>query len=163
MDTNLQYNYLMQFIKSTISVFVAAAFFLLINGNCFGQDYSSRIKICGNSIDQKSFSKSDVDAILKGKINNWRNGNGVLIILNFSENGNAECVGQQVYNKSVNGVKKFWLGVVFQGRANAPIFAEDNEEVLRLITKNKGAIGVLVDYKGEIPAEFKVKITKSSL
>ena len=61
------------------------------------------------------------------------------------------------------GVKKFWLGVVFQGRTDAPIFAEDNEEVLRLITKNKGAIGVLVDYKGEIPAEFKVKITKSSL
>lgn len=163
MDTNFQYNYLMQFIKSTISVFVAAAFFFLINGNCFGQDYSSRIKICGNSIDQKSFSKSDIDAILKGKINNWRNGNSVLIVLNFNENENAEYVAEQVYNKSVNGVKKFWLGIVFQGRADAPIFAEDNEEVLRLLKKNKGAIGVLVDYKEEIPAEFKVKITNSSL
>ena len=162
MDTNFQYNYLMQFIKSTISVFVAAAFFFLINGNCFGQDYSSRIKICGNSIDQKSFSKSDVDAILKGKINHWRNGNRVLIILNFNDNKKAEYLAQQVYNKSVKGVKKFWLGIVFQGRADAPIFTENNEDVLRLIKKNKGAIGVLVDYKGEIPAEFKVKITKSS-
>ena len=150
----------MQYIKSSISVFVTVAFLLLINGNCFGQNYSSRITIAGNSIDEKPYSTKAIRAILKGQKSRWRNGNSVLIILRFTEDEKTQHLAEQIYNKSVQGVKKFWLGIVFSGRANAPLFAESNEEVLRLLKKNKGAIAAFIDYKGEIPAEFEVEITK---
>ena len=150
----------MQYIKSSISVFVTVAFLLLINGNCFGQNYSSRITIAGNSIDENPYTNIDIQAIFKGKKSSWRNGNNVLIILRFNEDEKTQYLAQQIYNKSAAGVKKYWLGVVFSGRGRAPLFAESNEEVLRLLKKNKGAIAAFIDYKGEMPAEFEVEITK---
>tara|TARA_B110000495_G_C22661681_1_gene391595 strand:+ start:90 stop:551 length:462 start_codon:yes stop_codon:yes gene_type:complete len=152
----------MLYIKSNITVFVTVAFLLLINGNCFGQNYSSRISILGNSIDEKTYTASDINGILKGKFSSWKNGNGVIIILRLNDDEESQHLAQQIYNKSITGVKKYWLGIVFSGRANSPLFADSNEEVLSLLKKNIGAIAVLVDYKGEIPAEFTVDIAKSS-
>lgn len=150
----------MLYFKSRISVFVTVVFLLLMNGNCYGQNYSSRISICGNSIDEKPYTTSDIQGILKGKKSRWKNGNSVLIILRFTEDEQTQYMAQQIYNKSVQAVRKYWLGLVFSGRSSAPLFAESNEEVLDLLKKNKGAIAVFVDYKGEIPAAFKVEITK---
>ena len=150
----------MLYFKSRISVFVTVVFLLLMNGNCYGQNYSSRISICGNSIDEKPYTTSDIQGILKGKKSRWKNGNSVLIILRFTEDEQTQYMAQQIYNKSVQAVRKYWLGLVFSGRSSAPLFTESNEEVLDLLKKNKGAIAVFVDYKGEIPAAFKVELTK---
>jgi ABC-type phosphate transport system substrate-binding protein len=151
----------MQSIKQPISVIVFLGLLLLTSNFAICQNYSSRITIAGNSIDKKTYSDSEIRSILKGKINNWKNGNRVLIVLILNEDEKSEYLARAIYNKSVNGVKKYWLGLVFQGRADAPIFADDNEEVLRLLKKNKGAIGVLVDYKKTPPPELTVKISKS--
>lgn len=150
----------MRYFKSSITVFVTVAFLLLMSGNCFGQNYSSRISIWGNSIDEKPYTTSNIQGILKGKKSRWKNGNSVLIIIMCNEDEKSQHLAQQIYKKSVTGVKKYWLGLVFSGRSNAPLFANSNEEVLRLLKENKGAIAVFVDYKGEVPAEFKVEITK---
>jgi len=158
---NLQYNYPMQYIKSIISVFVTVVFLLLINNNCFGQNYSSRIRICGNSIDDNSYSMSDVKSILKGEKNRWKNGNSVILVLRFNEDEKSQHLAKEIYNKSINGVKKLWLGLVFSGRFNAPLFADSNEEALLMLAKHKGAIAVFVDCQEEIPADFKVSIIKS--
>ena len=151
----------MQSIKRPISVIVFVGLLLLTSNFAICQNYSSRITIAGNSIDNKRYSESEIRSILKGKINNWKNGNRVLIVLRLDEDEKSEYLARQIYNKSINGVKKYWLGLVFHGRSTAPVFADDNEEVLRLLKKNKGAIGVLVDYKKPIPSELTVKISKS--
>ncbi len=158
---NLQSNYLMQYIKSSISVFVTVAFLLLINNSCFGQNYSSRIRICGNSIDEKSYTISDIKSILKGEKSLWKNGNRVIIVMRFNEDEKSQYLAKEIYNKSIQGVKKFWLGLVFSGRSSAPLFADSNEEALLMLAKYEGAIGVFVDCQEEIPADFKVSIIKS--
>jgi len=151
----------MQSIKRPISVIVFVGLLLLTSNFAICQNYTSRISIVGNSIDNKTYTVGEVQSILKGKINNWKNGNRVLIVLRFNEDRKSEYLAREIYNKSINGVKKYWLGLVFQGRTDAPIFAADNEEVLRLLKKRKGAIGVLVDYKNTPPPELTVKISKS--
>ena len=76
---NLHSNYLMQYIKSSISVFVTVAFlFLMIQIAAPRQNYSSRIRICGNSIDEKSYTISDIKSIFKGEKSRWKNGNSVI-------------------------------------------------------------------------------------
>ena len=150
----------MQYIKSSISVFVTVAFLLLINNSCFGQNYSSRIRICGNSIDEKSYTISDIKSIFKGEKSRWKNGNSVILVLRFNEDEKSQHLAKVIYNKSTQGVKKFWLGLVFSGRSNAPLFADSNEEALLMLAKHKGSIGVFVDCKEEIPTEFKVSIIK---
>ena len=151
----------MQYIKSIISVFVTVVFLLLINNNCFGQNYSSRIRICGNSIDDNSYSMSDVKSILKGEKNRWKNGNSVILVLRFNEDEKSQHLAKEIYNKSINGVKKLWLGLVFSGRSSAPLFADSNEEALLMLSKHKGSIGVFVDCKDKSENVFCFYSTKS--
>lgn len=151
----------MQSIKLHISVLAVIGLLLLIGNYANCQNYSQRISIIGNSVDKKTYSQQEIRSILKGRNTNWRNGNRVQIILPLVESESAEYMSREIYGKSVNGVKKYWLGLVFQGRANAPTFVQDNEEVLQLVKKNKGAIGILVDEKKAIPSQFIVDISKT--
>lgn len=151
----------MQSIKLYIPVIVSVGLLLLTSNLSYCQNYSHRITIIGNSIDNKTYSKQEIRSILKGKNSNWRNGNRVQIILPLDESKSAEYMSREIYGKSVNGVKKYWLGLVFQGRANAPTFVQDNEEVLQLVKKSKGAIGILIDGDKAIPSQFIVDISKT--
>jgi len=51
--------------------------------------------------------------------------------------------------------QKHWLSIVFQGRANAPVFLNSEEEVLAYIRGHKGAIGLL--YTLPVPPELTVE------
>lgn len=151
----------MQSIKLNIPVIVSIGLLLLISNLSYCQNYSQRITIIANSIDNKTYSHQEIRSILKGKNASWRNGNRVKIILSLNESKSSEYMSREIYGKSVSGVKKYWLGLVFQGRSDAPIFADDNEDVLFLVKKNKGAIGILVDENKTIPAQLTVNISKS--
>jgi hypothetical protein len=64
-----------------------------------------------------------------------------------------------VYRKSVKDVQKFWLSIVFQGRAKSPVFFETELEMLEYVKKTPGAIGVLLNSsKLSIPSQFQIKV-----
>jgi ABC-type phosphate transport system substrate-binding protein len=113
----------------------------------------------GNSFDNKTFTKKEIHSIFKGNKNYWDNGNSVSIVLVLNdEDEKSKYVAEQIYNKSVLSVKKYWLGLVFQGRFEAPVFVSNNEEVLEVLKKNTGAIGILVDYKEELDSKSLLNI-----
>ena len=62
-----------------------------------------------------------------------------------------------VYGKSVSQVKRYWLAQVFQGRATPPIYKDSNEEILKYVQKQPGAVGVLVSYNGS--TELSLELT----
>ena len=140
-------------------IFLVAGFILCTSYKCFSQNYSSRIAIVGNSFDNKTFTKKEIHSILKGNKNYWDNGKGVTIVFVLNEDDEkSKYIAEQIYNKSVRSVKKYWLGLVFQGRVEAPIFVSNNEEVLEVLKKNKGAVGILVDYKEELDSKSLLNI-----
>jgi hypothetical protein len=65
-------------------------------------------------------------------------------------------MAQTVFGKDMKYVKKYWLNLVFQGRANAPVYLDSNEEILNYVKKHPGAIGVLINYKGETALKISV-------
>ena len=129
-----------------------------MNNCAYSQNYSDRIYIIGNDFDTKSFTKSEIASIFKGKINNWNNGNRVTIVLILNEDEYSSHATKTIYNKTVNAVKKYWLGLVFQGRFEAPVFVNTNDEVLAVIKRNKGSIGILVDYNKNIDPKLTLNI-----
>ena len=139
-------------------VFLVAGFILCTTYKCFSQNYSSRITIVGNSFDNKTFTKNEIHSIFKGNNSNWDNGNRVTIVLILNDDKQSEYMAYEIYKKSIKAVKKYWLGIVFQGRSEAPIFVSDNEEVLEVLKKNKGAVGILVDYKEELDSKSLLNI-----
>ena len=47
--------------------------------------------------------------------------------------------------KSHNLTRRFWLSLVFQGRANPPIYLDNNQKIIEYINENEGAIAVIID------------------
>jgi hypothetical protein len=146
----------MQFTK--LYIILVTGLVLFTSNSCFSQNYSSRISVVGNSFDTIEYTKKEIRSILKGDLNNWNNGNRVIVVLALDIDEVSEHITEEIYSKSVKAAKKYWLGLVFQGRFEAPIFVSTNEEVLDAVNRNIGAIGVLADYNGNLNANLLLNI-----
>lgn len=90
--------------------------------------------------------------IFTGKETYWSNDKQILICLPSTKSESVSEVCQKVYHQSVKDVQKFWLSIVFQGRAKSPKFFDTEQEMIEFVRKNPGAIGVLpLDKKSMIP------------
>lgn len=99
-------------------------------------------QIAGNQIGTKELSVKEAKDILKGKRNFWPNGEEILVGLPSSKAVHAELVAAQIFGTSVNGMQKYWLSLVFQGRGKSPYFFSTPEEMLEWVSKTPGAIAI---------------------
>jgi hypothetical protein len=78
-------------------------------------------------------------------------------VLPSQKNESAALTAKVFYGTTVKGMQKFWLSLVFQGRANPPIFLDTDEEIIIYVQKNPGSIGVI--HEGvECPKSLKISI-----
>jgi hypothetical protein len=85
---------------------------------------------------------AQLKSVLKGEKQRWGDGTKVVIALmkpNTIVGGNT-C--KKVFNMSANEVSKYWLGLVFQGKADAPAMFNSLSELEDFVSKTPGAIGV---------------------
>lgn len=105
-----------------------------------------------------ALSSKEVVQIFRNGRSLWPGGEKVIIVLPSNKSEFAESVAKNLYGGSVTSMQKFWLALVFQGRANPPMFVQTAEEVLSFIAKNPGAIGVLPKAEGYSPQKFNLTI-----
>jgi ABC-type phosphate transport system substrate-binding protein len=106
---------------------------------------------CGSGV--SSLKDDKITRVFTGKENYWDNNKQIIVCLPSTKSESATDVCQKVYHKSVKDVQKFWLSIVFQGRAKSPKFFDTEEEMIEFVRKNPGAIGVLpLDKKSMIPS-----------
>lgn len=137
--------------------------FLCIIGTVF---LSSEIKaqnneliFIGNEIGAAEMSFSKMVEYYKAKTAYWDNNKAVTICLPGTKSPDAERICSIIYKKSVRDVQKFWLSIVFQGRAKSPMFFEREEEMIEYIKKTPGAIGVLLNKpRPELPSQLIIKV-----
>jgi hypothetical protein len=99
--------------------------------------------VIGNDIGLKSVSSSGLTSIFRGKYSTWPNRQGTIIVLPSKKNPSAGAVALFLYKSGITGMQKFWLSQVFQGRSNAPVFLDSDEEIIEYVEKNPGAIGII--------------------
>jgi ABC-type phosphate transport system substrate-binding protein len=114
-----------------------------------------------NNLDQLDFvanvkgvtalSSKEVVQIFRNGRSLWPTGEKVIIVLPSNKSDFAEIVARKLYGGNVTSMQKFWLALVFQGRANPPVFFQSSEEILAYVAKNPGAIGVLQKNSIQIP------------
>lgn len=117
----------------------------------------NNLVIIGNNIGTVSLKKTTLINVLKGRLDSWNNNVTVKIVLPSQKNESAALTAKVFYGTTVKGMQKFWLSLVFQGRANPPIFLDTDEEIIIYVQKNPGSIGVIregVDY----PKSLKINI-----
>lgn len=114
----------------------------------------------GNDVGLNAMPGAKVQRIFTGKETLWKNGKTVIICLPGTKSPKADEVYGKVYNKSVKEVQKFWLSLVFQGRAKSPMFFDTEQEMVDYIKRTPGAIGVLSsDKKSLVPNNQLIAVT----
>jgi len=130
--------------------------FLVLSNLLYSQTFTD-YKVIGNTTGVTELTQAQVKSYFKAKYTLWDNGKSVKIVLHSSESTQAEKVAKLIFNTTHQGVKKYWLSLVFQGRANPPIYCDSDAEVLQYVKKTPGAIGI-IQSSTSCPSQYLIKI-----
>ncbi len=86
---------------------------------------------------------SELKSILKGERQRWNDGTKVSIVLMKTTTLVGESTCKKIYNMSSDKVKRFWLGLSFSGKADAPTFCNSVAELESIVSQTPGAIGII--------------------
>lgn len=78
-----------------------------------------------------------------GEQQRWRSGTKITIALMKTNTPAGKNTSMMIYGMSGDELNKFWLALVFQGKAAAPIFFNSAAELENFVAQNPGAIGIL--------------------
>jgi hypothetical protein len=106
----------------------------------------------------EALTSKEVVQIFRNGRSLWPSGEKVIIVLPSNKSVFADQVAKNLYGGSVTAMQKFWLALVFQGRANPPVFLQTADEIFDYISKNPGAIGVLPQGKADTPESLLLTI-----
>lgn len=113
--------------------------------------------VIGNDIGMKEIKMNYLKEVYQAKYTFWPNKKSVHIALPGTQSEDAVYVYAQVYGKSVKEVQKFWLSIVFQGRAKSPNFFDTSKELVDYVQRTPGAIGLLKSDVG-VPKNLLIKL-----
>ncbi|HEV2833185.1 MAG TPA: hypothetical protein VGW31_14480 [Hanamia sp.] len=121
-------------------------FFIVLFLFCVGTATSqvSSLTVIGNQKGAPSSLKfSELKSIFMGEQQRWRGGAKITIALMKTNTPAGKSTSQVLYGMSPDELNKFWLALVFQGKAAAPYFFNSAAELETFVAQNPGAIGIL--------------------
>ena len=117
-------------------------FFLFFSAAVMSQE--TTLVALGNQAGVPSMMKlSELKSVLMGEKQRWENGNRVIIALMKTSTPIGKATSSKIYDMSGNELNKFWLALVFQGKAQAPNFFNSPNDLENFVAQNPGAIGIL--------------------
>ena len=90
-----------------------------------------------------SLTMKELKSIFKGEKQRWKDGTKISIAFMKSSTPVGNATSNKVLKMSGDQLNKFWLALVFQGKAKAPFFYGSASEVESYVSQNAGAIGVV--------------------
>ncbi len=78
-----------------------------------------------------------------GEQQRWRSGTKITIALMKTNTAAGKNTSETIYGMSSDELNKFWLALVFQGKAAAPNFFNSASELENFVAQNPGAIGIV--------------------
>jgi hypothetical protein len=120
--------------------FVVLFLFCAVTATC----QVSSLTVIGNQKGAPSSLKfSELKSIFMGEQQRWRGGAKITIALMKTNTPAGKSTSQVLYGMSPDELNKFWLALVFQGKAAAPYFFNSAAELETFVAQNPGAIGIL--------------------
>lgn len=85
----------------------------------------------------------ELKSVLKGEKQRWINGTKVVIALMKTSTLAGITTSKKIYGLSGDDLDKFWLSLVFQGKAKAPVFFNSVSDLQSFVAQTPGAIGII--------------------
>jgi len=101
-----------------------------------------------------SLTFKELKAILEGEKQRWSDGTKISIAFMKASTPVGNATAGKVMNMSGDQLNKFWLALVFQGKAKAPVFFNTASDLENYLSQTPGAIGV-------VDAAYQPKLTKT--
>ena len=111
---------------------------------------------------ESELTKKDISKLFLKKVKKWENSKeAVLPVDLMSDSPVRETFSKAIHGRKVSSIKAYWQKQIFSGRGVPPEEKKSDEEVLKYVAKNAGAIGYILESAEINPYEVKVlKIAK---
>ncbi|MCW3113942.1 MAG: hypothetical protein JWR18_2338 [Segetibacter sp.] len=120
---------------------LVVAFLVFCSAQLLAQE---TLMVIGNSKGSPSELKMmQLQSILKGEKQRWGDGTKVIIALMKTNTPVGSVTSKKVFNMSGDQLNKYWLALVFQGKADAPTFFNSMNELEAFVVQTPGAIGII--------------------
>lgn len=86
---------------------------------------------------------TELKSVLMGEKQRWKNGDKIIIALMKTNTPLGKTTSLRIYDMTGDELNKYWLALVFQGKAQAPKFFSSANELENFVAQNPGAIGIL--------------------
>jgi ABC-type phosphate transport system substrate-binding protein len=134
--------------------------FILFQTVTYSQQVSlDGLSLMGNKTGLVSVNRKQLNGIFRGNQSIWKTNEQVMVVMPSSKAEFADQFAKSVLQMSHSALQKYWLALVFQGRANAPVFLNSSAEIVEYVKKNPGAIAIVKLAEKEIPAGMSITIT----
>jgi ABC-type phosphate transport system substrate-binding protein len=129
------------FMRSIFFKYTTSLFFIFLTIHSFSQE---TLTVIGNAKGSPSELKMmQLQSILKGEKQRWSDGTKVIIALMKTNTPTGSITSKRVFNMSGDQLNKYWLALVFQGKADAPTFFNSMNELETFVAQTPGAIGII--------------------
>jgi ABC-type phosphate transport system substrate-binding protein len=115
--------------------------------------------VVGNKTGLETINKKQLKGIFRGSQTIWPTNEQVIVVMPSIKADFADDFATSVLQMSQSAIHKYWLELVFQGRAHTPVFLNSNSEILEFIKTTPGAIGVVKMQEREIPKGLIISIS----
>ena len=102
------------------------------------------LTIIGNKIGATQLKAQEARNTFRANTTTWSNNLAVTIALPSTKSTTSEPMARLIYGTRPSSVQKFWLSLVFQGRATPPNFFDTDQELIQFVQRTPGAIGVVL-------------------
>jgi hypothetical protein len=103
----------------------------------------SLVVIANNKGAPPEMKLAQLKSTMRGEKLRWPDGSKVVIALLKSTTPIGTSTSKKIYNMNSNELNKYWLALVFQGKADAPNFFNSEVELEDFVSQTPGAIGVV--------------------
>lgn len=119
-------------------------FILLLFCHLSASSQSLNLVVIGNGKGVPTeMNLAQLKATMRGEKLRWPDGTKVIIALLKTSTPIGAETSKRVYNMSGNELNKYWLALVFQGKADAPNFFNSESELEEFVSQTNGVIGVI--------------------
>lgn len=99
--------------------------------------------VIGNLDGVARLTPLELRRVFRGEQSLWADGVAVTVVLPSPRSPFVDAVARGVFDLSRAGMQRYWLSLVFQGRASPPVQLESAEEMIAFVRRTPGAIAVI--------------------
>ena len=129
-----------KFIPTQVILLIVCLFFINIDNS----NAQETLGILGNSKGvPSSMTFVELKSVMKGEKQRWKDGTKIVIALMKTNTPLGQASAKKIYSMSGDELNRFWLALVFQGKASAPNFFNSMSELESFVAQTPGAIGIV--------------------